>query len=356
MRRWYHVPWMHWADNGREGLHGLTPEGPIRPFTLWPSQKDVWQTYAIGFYNARGGYQIGRVWADAHNPDLGALTHGGFAPGTVVAKILFTTTPVAQAPVLSNPIEWTAYIKKTFSFSLTGFPISPRAVTPVRLLQLDMMVRDPRADATGGWVYATWTYNGLQALPHQPGQTYDNRWNNLVPVGLMWGNDPKVVSHAAGNPAPIRTQINPDLKETVINTDANLPPVHLGFGLRLERPGGQLPLVVQVVPCDSGVSRHHAGAALHRPDRNPPDRLRKPRMDAVVSRPASGPPRRRGGALDGQLPFPGAERDELPGRQVDERRRPERGAVLEGKADHRQRQPARRRPARRQSLHGKMSR
>jgi hypothetical protein len=236
IRRWYHVPWMHWADNGREGLHGLTPEGPIRAKTLSPSQTTWWQTYALAIYNAPGGYGIGRVWADAQNPDLTVLKTKGFAAGTVAAKLMFTTAPVSDAPFLSNPIEWHAYIKKTFSFTPTGFPIAPREVNILRLLQVDIMVRDPRADATGGWVFITYAYNGLQALARGKDQPFDNRWRNLVPVGLMWGQDPTVTSHLGGNPQPVKTLINPDLKETVVNTDPALPPQHLGFGLRLNGP------------------------------------------------------------------------------------------------------------------------
>ena len=29
VRRWYHVPWQHWGPFGREGIHGLTKEGPV---------------------------------------------------------------------------------------------------------------------------------------------------------------------------------------------------------------------------------------------------------------------------------------------------------------------------------------
>jgi len=89
-------------------------------------------------------------------------------------------------------------------------------------------VRDPRADATGGWVFGTFVYNGALAKP--------NLWHNVVPVGLMWGNDPTVTSHADSNPAPVKTEVNPDLKQTVINTSSDMPPMHLGFGLRLNGP------------------------------------------------------------------------------------------------------------------------
>jgi len=232
VRRWYHVPWQQWGDDGREGLHGLTAEGPVFPQVLSPLQTHQWQTYAVGFYNSLGGYEIGRVWADPNNPRIDAVTRdGGFPVGTVVAKLLFTTTPVSEAPFLSNPIEWNGYVKLAYNApGPTGLPLTPRHLTSVRLIQVDMMVRDERANATGGWVFGTWVYNGRQTK-------YADRWRNLVPVGLMWGNDPTVTSHAEGNPAPTRTETNPDLRQTVINAnDPALPPMHLGFGLRLSGP------------------------------------------------------------------------------------------------------------------------
>jgi hypothetical protein len=107
--------------------------------------------------------------------------------------------------------------------------IRPREVDQVRLIQMDIMVRDPRADATGGWVFLTYVYNGAVANP--------NPWRNLVPLGVMWGEDPRVRTHEKGNPTPVKLMVNPDLKHTIINVgDSNLPPPHLGFGLRLAGP------------------------------------------------------------------------------------------------------------------------
>ncbi len=222
VRTWYHVPWQHYGPFGREGIHGLTKEGPVNPYVLGPTQPDQWQTYAVGFYNPMGGYMIGRTWADSNNPSVEVMQSEGFPVGTVVGKVLFTTAPVSEAPFLSNPIEWLAYTTPSFGEA------DKRVMNTVRFIQMDIMVRDPRADATGGWVFGTFVYNGTLANP--------NLWNNVVPVGLMWGNDPTVKSHSESNPKPTKTLINPDLKHTIINTSADLPPMHLGWGLRLNGP------------------------------------------------------------------------------------------------------------------------
>lgn len=223
VRRWFHVPWQHYGPTGREGIHGLTKEGPVNPFVLDPAQKTRWQTYAVGFYNEPGGYMIGKTWADAANPDISVMQSEGFPEGTIVGKVLFTTAPISQAPFLKNPIEWQAYTTTSFEAD------TPRIMNTVRFVQMDIMVRDSRAAATGGWVFGTFAYNGALA------QAGKNPWLNVVPVGMMWGNDPTVTTDTT-NQAPTRTIINAALKETVINTSPDLPPAHLGWGLRLDGP------------------------------------------------------------------------------------------------------------------------
>jgi hypothetical protein len=51
----------------------------------------------------------------------------------------------------------------------------------VRLLQIDIAVNDGRAGATG-WYFASYAYDRSVQTP-SPGR-------RMVPVGLMWGNDP----------------------------------------------------------------------------------------------------------------------------------------------------------------------
>jgi hypothetical protein len=52
----------------------------------------------------------------------------------------------------------------------------------VFLLQVDVAVRDDRADDTTGWVFGTFMYQNDAPGPRP--------LERLVPVGLMWGNDP----------------------------------------------------------------------------------------------------------------------------------------------------------------------
>lgn len=233
VRKWYHAPWQDYGINGREAIHGLTKEAALAVGQLAATQTySKAAAYAIGFYNEFGGYEIGRVWQDHNQPDPTYVANEGFPVGTVVCKLIFVSMPPdqmqAQVPFLVNPLKWQAY---AYDYGST----TNRKVQDVALLQMDIMVRDIRARY--GWVFGTFQYNG--ALKNS------DPWQNLVPVGLQWGNDPAVddgipVLNDQGkfpsNPLFYTTPINKKLAETYINPDANLPPTHLGWGGRLAGP------------------------------------------------------------------------------------------------------------------------
>ena len=125
-------------------------------------------------------------------------------------------------PYLDPPVEWTAYAE-------ISDKVQTRKVQKVRLIQMDVMVRDDRATKINGsgWVFGTYCYNGKVGSK--------NPYENLVPVGLQWGNDPDVTDNSV-NPKPTKTDINEKLKEQVINPSDELPPQHLGWNGRLNGP------------------------------------------------------------------------------------------------------------------------
>jgi hypothetical protein len=90
VRKWYHAPWLHTGTKGREFMHGLTRERSARPRRLHPNQSAMLGAYAVGMYNAAGGWTIGRVWADANEPDASRAV---FPEGTVAVKLLFVEVP-----------------------------------------------------------------------------------------------------------------------------------------------------------------------------------------------------------------------------------------------------------------------
>lgn len=220
-RAWYHMPWQHWGRFAREGLHGLTKEAAVKPRQLAATQTSGGQAYAIAFYNAFAGYLFHQVWEDPDQPKEQAIeAMGGFPHGTVIFKLLFVDIPPEQVPFLVNPTTWKAYITSSFGSE-------DRSIRDVHLIQMDVMMKDDRAPF--GWLYGTFQYNGAMRR--------DNPWENLVPVGLQWGNDPDVKGDDFTNPQPTSTRINPAIRESVINADPNeLPATHLGWNGRLNGP------------------------------------------------------------------------------------------------------------------------
>ena len=268
VREWYHIPWLHPTttgpnayppNGGTEGFHGLIKEAPLSAYQLGPGQKgDGYSVYAITLINDFAGYTMGRMWRDPDNPDpraTDARYGGGFPVGTVFAKLLFTDAPMGtdHLAFLENPLQWTAYITPTFFPSGSG-PVT-RIVRKVNLLQMDIAVRDARADGPGltGWVFGTFVYNGQL--------NNANKFMNLVPAGLTWGNDPENRTNKTNPFPPVRTEVNKDLKESVIFNTPQLPPQHLGWNGRLNGPAdlnttscmschiaAQYPAVTSLVP------------------------------------------------------------------------------------------------------------
>jgi hypothetical protein len=214
-RRWFHVPMMTAAgDRRREPYHGVTSERGLRAgeqvhwLTAGPNLKAV----AIGYYNLLGGYTIGQVF---NNYDLTRTdpTSAHFIDGTLVFKLLFAqydpSRIVAPDPLLHSP-AW-----------FVQDPANPTApLMQVRLLQVDIAVKDDHVASTTGWVFATYVYDESLVA------TEPNAWRRLTPVGLQWGNDPTVTATAVSPLA--ETWINPALPAAFRD--------HLGRGGRLIGP------------------------------------------------------------------------------------------------------------------------
>jgi hypothetical protein len=216
VRKWYNAPWQDFGKGGREFIHGLTRERVTGPGELDPvANKQSWNNYAVGFYNAPGGMAIGKVWTDHGNPDA---TLAKLPDGTVAAKLLFTTAPVAEAPFLEGSPEWSGYVYADPHIQSSQIPDDPnqrkRAVLKLRLLQIDIAVKDSRSTTTG-WFMGTFVYGGGPGGPKGAG------WRNVAPVGIMWGNDP---GYSGSGP----------LKETMLNPAVHMP--HAGYQGRLNGP------------------------------------------------------------------------------------------------------------------------
>jgi hypothetical protein len=183
VRTWYHMPWRDYGSRGREFAHGLTMEFPSQPGYLDRKQSAKHFTWAKAMYNPIAAYTIGRVWPDpAAAPTMSAAL---FAPGATIAKLLFTTADSTDVPEVQGTYVWQANI---YADPACDTLPCARSVQPVRLIQMDVAVKDPRAPVTQ-WVFGTFVYD-----KDAPGASV---WERMVPLGLMWGNDPQITATSA---------------------------------------------------------------------------------------------------------------------------------------------------------------
>lgn len=199
VRSWFHIPMMTTSPTKRrEPYHGLTRERALR------DDEHKWITndgfglgaFAIGAYNWLGGYTIGKVFDDP-NPLNAKPAAAGFIPGTFVFKLLFVEYSPKDIVTTIDPLvgspEWTIQDNQ----SATG------ATLKVRLLQVDVAVRDTRATKTG-WVFATFVYDKTMTAP--------TPWAKLRPVGLQWGSDAGDTTSAAIDETWISPGVSADLQ------------------------------------------------------------------------------------------------------------------------------------------------
>jgi hypothetical protein len=218
MRRWVHAPWMGPGATGREFIHGLTRERDLAPGELGSAQRRCRQNWAIAFYNPAGGHVLGKIWRPVRQGRAPDLSHLPFPAGTLVAKFVYTEATASEWPLLIGAPDLEANIHVRSNAAERDCPdaaSAKRAPQKLRLIQVDLAVREPTTTYKTGWVFASFVYDG-----RKPGA---DPWAKLVPLGLMWGNDPFLsdTQGAAGEKA----------NESIILTDLGLGP--LGRGNRM---------------------------------------------------------------------------------------------------------------------------
>jgi hypothetical protein len=207
-QKWYPAPRMIFGNpavagsGAREAAYGMTAERTVGSGEL-AGNTTAFRNYAVAYYDARGSRTFARVWSTTTpGTDVADRTKMTFAGGSLVYKLLYSAARPADFPtdILAN------------SLGVKIIPNAGSAAVDVRLLQIDIAVKDERAGPTG-WYFATYAYD-RSISGNSP-------WLKMVPVGLMGGNDP------AG----------PPIKESWINPAAPAyAKAHLGFEGRLNGP------------------------------------------------------------------------------------------------------------------------
>ncbi len=174
-QRWYPAQRMIYGNVGdfgtREAARGMTIERTVRTGEL-AGNTQPFRNYAVAYYDARGANAYRQVWSTT-TPGKDVANTGAMKipEGSFVYKLLFSAARAGDFPqdILQN------------SVAAQVLPNAGGVAVPVRLMQIDIAVKDSRAGPTG-WYFATYAYDRSS--------TQSSPWRRMIPVGLMWGNDP----------------------------------------------------------------------------------------------------------------------------------------------------------------------
>ncbi|MCZ8548316.1 hypothetical protein OOJ09_29445, partial [Mesorhizobium qingshengii] len=145
---WWISEWLDYGTSGREPHMGLTKERGPNPGDLSQTSAAGYQVWAVGFYNLPGAVVLGDIFAEPCNPSLPVALK--FPADTASVKFLFTDASTDDVAYLKDAPEFDAIIDAAGSGS-DSRPVEQRSLRTVRLLQVDIAVKDPRATDTG-WV------------------------------------------------------------------------------------------------------------------------------------------------------------------------------------------------------------
>ncbi len=204
----YHMPFQHLTGVGREPIHGCTQERASPAGWLSKTAKRKTQTVAVGFYNDIGAYLLGRIFEKPGFPEFCGPDGKGilFPEGTVSFKLLFTQATVKEVPYLQGSPTWKVMLQSYLPSASDLDP--PREIGDVRLMQVDLAIKDSRFNNPTDWVFASYTYDA--SVKNQT-----NPWRRLIPIGLQYGNDPKRMLEDAEKPLE-EGYLNPVAKDRIV--------------------------------------------------------------------------------------------------------------------------------------------
>ena len=217
---WYNSPWLY---GSREPIHGAYTGSTLVPNVFPKSKlKKTMTTWVLPYYDSTAAYQLRQVWGDNASVATVSKTIGQYPEGAVIIKAAFTTASPRDWPPMKGAYPWKMFIPRDELPDGQG-PTGPVVVRDVYLFQFDIIVKDSITVPDTGWVFTTLVYDGTFS---------GSNWDQMIPLGAMWGNDPGVIPSNSGT--------NPPLNESWINPKA---PVYsketLAWGGRLSGPNDQ---------------------------------------------------------------------------------------------------------------------
>lgn len=215
-RGWYNDPWV---GAQREAIHGMLVGVERFDDSLFPKSglTKPFTTYVITYYNRTAGQTLGAIWRDPQAPRLdGAATQ--YADGSITVKLAFATAGPQEWPAMRGALAWPMMMTANATTGQFDRPTLAKGY----LMQVDIVVKDTQSAPQTGWVFTTLVYDRAT----RPGSR--GVWDQMLPLGAQWGNDPRVDSAANPGAALFETWVNPNAPVYALET--------LGWGGRLSGP------------------------------------------------------------------------------------------------------------------------
>jgi hypothetical protein len=235
-------------ESGREAILGTFTGQVIRrcTFAAFGLTTDM-QNHTVIYYDPVAAMSLKRLWADPLKPNVSRTNGIGsdqsmFAEGAIVVKAGGVTATPAQWPAVAGAAVWHVYRPELVG-TTTGGPCNDTAVpdkitfgpipvvTPLRVLQFDMIVKDKEASPRTGFVFMAWVYSCNDPKAADCGVPGTTPWDRMVPLGITWGSDPEATDTPSGRHAGTPLQenwISPQAPAYAMST--------LGWGGRLSGP------------------------------------------------------------------------------------------------------------------------
>ncbi|MFP6664484.1 MAG: hypothetical protein VCC00_09815 [Deltaproteobacteria bacterium] len=235
---WYNAPWL---SARREPIHG-TYVGNTLPAAMFPQSgltKEM-STHVVVYYDAVAAGSLQTIFgADPTAPVPGLEAGGGqFPESGIIVKPAFTTAGGADWPPIDGAFPWQIWAQPGGGGG-QGDPL----MQTIYLFQLDLIVKDSLAAPDSGWVFATLVYDA---------SVQGDFWDQMVPLGAMWGNDPDVDSPQGCDYLVVGDC--PALSESWINQDTPLYAREtLGWGGRLSGPNDGAVDINAAVRTEAGI-------------------------------------------------------------------------------------------------------
>jgi len=234
---WYNSPWI---SARREPIHGTYVGNTMGP-AMFPQSGLTREmtTHVLVYYDSVAAGSLQTIFGDHPTDPLPGLESGAgqFPDGGIIVKPAFTTAGGADWPPIQGAFPWQIWAQPGAGGE--GEPL----MQTVYLFQFDLIVKDSIAAPETGWVFATLVYDA---------SVQGDFWDQLVPLGAMWGNDPDVISPQGCD--YLVSGDCPALSETWINQDTPLYAREtLGWGGRLSGPNDGAVDLNGAVRTDAGI-------------------------------------------------------------------------------------------------------